>query len=139
MPMIVSTRDHGRVNTFYTFLYQFNRAVVYIPVDSTKKYILDASNKYNTCDEIPYNLLNSSGLYLDMDHKIYDILLLQKSESLRQSVFVTAEIKPDGKVEVEYDLPSSLFGRFNNAEILSDAIIMEENLIRLIREADKRK
>ena len=30
-PMVVSTRDHGRVNPYYTSLYQFNQAVVYVP------------------------------------------------------------------------------------------------------------
>ena len=45
--------------------------------------------------------------------------------------------KPDGKAVVEYNLPSSLFERFNNAEILSDSMILENNLIKVIREADK--
>jgi hypothetical protein len=44
--------------------------------------------------------------------------------------------KPDGKVAVEYDLPSSLFGRFNNPEIDADAMILENNLIKVIRAAD---
>src|ERR1700733_14374756 len=39
-PMVVSTRDHGKVDPFYTSVDQFNRAVVYIPVDSTRSYIL---------------------------------------------------------------------------------------------------
>jgi len=113
MPMVVSTHDHGRVNVFYTFLYQFNRAVVYIPVDSTRKYILDASNKYNSCTEIPYNLLNSHGLYLDMDHKAYDILLLERTQPVRQSVFVNAEVKPDGKVEGTAQISSVSYDRIN--------------------------
>ena len=113
MPMVVSTHEHGRVNLFYTFLYQFNRAVVYIPVDSTKKYILDATSKYNTCNEIPYNLLNSSGLYLDMDNKVYDMLFLQKTNPVRQSVFVNAEIKPDGKVEGTAQVSSISYDRIN--------------------------
>ena len=45
--------------------------------------------------------------------------------------------KPDRKVIVEYDLPSSLFKRFNNPEILSDAMILENHLVKLIRFADK--
>jgi len=45
--------------------------------------------------------------------------------------------KLDGKVVVEYDLPSSLFGRFDNAEISSDAMILENSLINAIRVSDK--
>ena len=44
--------------------------------------------------------------------------------------------KPDSKVVVEYDLPSSLFGRFHDAEIAADAMILENNLIKVIQMAD---
>lgn len=44
--------------------------------------------------------------------------------------------KSNGKVVVEYDLPSSSFTQFNNAEILSDSIILENMLIKLIQIAD---
>ena len=45
--------------------------------------------------------------------------------------------KLDGKVMVEYDLPSSLFTRFKDPEIFSDAMILENNLAKLVRKADK--
>ena len=45
--------------------------------------------------------------------------------------------KFNGKVVVEYDLPSSSFAQFNNAKILSDSITLENMLIKLIRIADK--
>ncbi len=98
MPMVVSTREHGRVNPVFTFLYQFNKVVVYIPVDSSKRYILDASNKYNMYNEIPSDILNSSGLYLNMDDKTYDLIFIEQREPVRRSVYIKAEIKPDGKV-----------------------------------------
>jgi hypothetical protein len=98
MPMMVSTRKHGKVNPIYKFRDQFNRAVVYIPVDSAKKYILDASNRYNMVDETPYNLLNSSGLYINADQDLYDLVFLNTETPVRQSVFINAEIKPEGKI-----------------------------------------
>jgi uncharacterized protein (DUF302 family) len=45
--------------------------------------------------------------------------------------------RPDGKTVVEYDLLSSLFERFNNAAISSDAMTMENNLIKIIAASDK--
>jgi hypothetical protein len=42
----------------------------------------------------------------------------------------------DGRVMVEYDLPSSLFAQFNNAGIHSDSITLDNNLIRIIQTAD---
>ncbi len=97
-PMVVSTRDHGRVNAYYTSLIQFNEAVVYVPVDSNKRYVLDASGKYNIYNEIPEYLLNSSGLYIDKATNTYDIVYLHRSDPVRQVVFIKADIKPDGKM-----------------------------------------
>ena len=77
-PMVVSTREHGKVIPFYTSLAQFNRAVVYIPVDSTKRYFLDASGKYNVYNETPEELLNSSGLFIDKPKEEYDIVFLKR-------------------------------------------------------------
>ena len=45
--------------------------------------------------------------------------------------------KFNGKVVVEYDLPSSSFAQFNNSEILSDSITLENKLIKLVRHADE--
>lgn len=108
-PMVVSTRNHGMVNGYYAFLSQFNRAVAYVPVDSTKYYILDATNKYNTYNETPSNLLNSSGLYINKDEKVFNILYLDKTQPARQTVMITAEIKPDGKMEGDADISSTSY------------------------------
>lgn len=98
-PMVVSTREHGKVQAFHTSLSQFNRAVVYVPVDSAKYYVLDATGKYNLYSEIPAELLNSSGLYIDKAENIYDIVYLKRDASVRQVVLINAEIKSDGKLD----------------------------------------
>jgi len=112
-PMVVSTREHGKVNPYYPSLYQFNRAVVYIPVDSTKNYVLDAAGKYNTYNETPSYLLNSSGLYIDKDKDTYDILFLQKNSPVRQVVLINAEIKSDGKMNGTAQISSFSYNRIN--------------------------
>jgi hypothetical protein len=113
LPLMVSTRKHGKVNPAFSYVYQFNRAVVYIPVDSTRNYILDASGKYNMYNETPYNLLNSSGLYVNTDKKDYDLIFVQKQEPVRQSVFITADIKPDGKMDGTAQISSNSYNRIN--------------------------
>ncbi|MBE9586713.1 DUF3857 domain-containing protein [Mucilaginibacter sp. JRF] len=97
-PMVVSTRDNGRVNPFNPNTHQFNRAVVYIPIDTTRHYVLDATNKYNLYNHVPDNLLNSAGLYIDKENKNYDVIFLQNTEPVRQSYYVNVEIKPEGKM-----------------------------------------
>lgn len=116
LPMVVSTRGNGMVNITYTSAAQFNRAVVYIPVDSTKRYILDATGKYNMYNETPFELLNSYGLYLNMDEKSYDLLFINKKDPVRQAVYIDAEIKPDGKLTGTAQLSSFSYNRISGID-----------------------
>jgi hypothetical protein len=97
-PMLVSTRKNGKANPAYPSRYQFNRTVAYIPIDSTRFYLLDATNKYNTYKDIPGDLLNGFGLYINKDDRKYDMVFLQKTEPVRYVALINAEIKPDGKM-----------------------------------------
>nr|WP_294790519.1 DUF3857 domain-containing protein [uncultured Mucilaginibacter sp.] len=112
-PMVVSTREHGKVLPFYTSLVQFNRAVAYVPMPNDKMYVLDATNKYNVYNIIPAELLNSSGFYIDKAKEVYDIVPLVKNEPVSQSVFVTAQIKPEGKIEGTATIRSSGYNRIS--------------------------
>ncbi|MGZ3752201.1 MAG: DUF3857 domain-containing protein [Mucilaginibacter sp.] len=112
-PMVVSTRDNGKIDRYYTSLAQFNRAVVYVPLDSTKNYILDVTNKYNSYNEIPEELLNSSGLYIDKAKKVFAFVNLKKEEPARQVVLINAEIKAGGKLEGTADISSNSYNRIN--------------------------
>lgn len=110
-PMVVSTREHGKVRPFYTSLAQFNKTVAYIPLADEKMYILDATNKYNSFNDIPADLLNSSGLYIDKSRNVYDIVFLHNDKPVNQTVFVTAQIKADGKIEGVANLRSASYYR----------------------------
>ncbi|WP_413670806.1 DUF3857 domain-containing protein [Mucilaginibacter sp. Mucisp86] len=112
-PMMVSTRKHGRVNPAYPNSYQFNSTIAYIPVDSAKYYALDASNKYNMYNQTPSNFLNSFGLLLNKDDKVYDMTFLQHVEPVRQVVLINAEIKPTGKMTGAADISSFAYNRIN--------------------------
>ncbi|MDB5131556.1 MAG: hypothetical protein JWR02_1305 [Mucilaginibacter sp.] len=97
-PMLVSTRDNGKVNPAYPNPYQFNKTVVYVPVDSSKYYIIDASGKYNSWNETPANLLNGFGFYLDKDTEKYELLFLGNTSPSREVTAINAEIGPSGKM-----------------------------------------
>jgi hypothetical protein len=115
-PMVVSTREHGKVLPLYTSTIQFNRAVAFIPVDSAKNYVLDATNKYNLYNEIPADLLNSSGLWIDKQKKQYDIVYLHNDIPVRQMVFINGEIKPDGKLTGTAQISSTSYNKINSVE-----------------------
>jgi hypothetical protein len=115
-PMVVSTRKHGKVVPYYTSTIQFNRAVVYVPVDSTKRYVLDATGKYNLYNQTPSELLNSSGLYIDKSKKVYDIMFIKNDEPVRQVVLINGEIKPDGKLEGTAEISNNSYNKINAIE-----------------------
>jgi DNA-binding protein len=115
-PMIVSTREHGRVDGYNTSLSQFNRAVVYVPVDTVKEYILDATGKYNLYNETPDVLLNSSGLYIDKATDQYDIVFITKEAPVRQVVIVTADILPESKITGTADISSFSYNKINSTQ-----------------------
>ncbi len=110
-PMVVSTREHGKVDPYYTSVNQFNRAVVYVPLDSAKRYVLDATGKYNIYNQIPDELLNSSGLYIDKPKNLYDIVHLKNTSPARQSISIKAEIKPGGKLEGVAEISGTSYNR----------------------------
>jgi len=110
-PMVVSTHEHGKVVPFYTSLSQFNKTVAYVPLDNDRMYILDATNKYNSFNDIPADLLNSSGLFVDKSKELYDIVYLKNEKPVNQSVFVTADIRPDGKIQGVANVRSASYHR----------------------------
>lgn len=112
-PMLVSTRKNGQVNPGYPSFYQFNTTVAYIPVDSNKYYVLDATNKYNIYNQIPNTFLNSFGLYINKDDKVYDLVFLDNKTPVRQIVLINAEIKPEGKMSGSADISSFAYNRVN--------------------------
>jgi hypothetical protein len=112
-PMVVSTRENGKIDRYYTSLAQFNRTVAYIPVDSTKNYVLDATGKYNMYNETPEELLNSSGLYIDKTKKVFDIVGLERAAPVRRVILISASIKPDGKLEGEAQISCSSYDKIN--------------------------
>lgn len=112
-PMLVSTRNHGKVNPAYTSEYQFNKTVTYIPVDSAKYYILDATDKFADCNTIPEDLLDSYGLYVDRDDERSSLFFIANKQPVRQVVYVNAEIKPDGKMNGTAQLSSFSYHRLN--------------------------
>ncbi len=97
-PMIVSTRSNGKVFLSFPWLYQFNRTAIHIPIDSTRYYLLDATEKSNQYNVIPSNLLNNFGLLLDKDRKNSQTMFISTDVPSMEYINLVADIKPDGKM-----------------------------------------
>ena len=66
VPVILSTRDHGKIYYDYPFTHFFNYVVVLTKINN--KYILiDATEKNTTIDQLPYRCINENGLVIQKD------------------------------------------------------------------------
>ena len=92
-PLLVSTKDNGRVNTFYPFLQQFNNTMACVFVDD-KRYILNAADKYNPSQLVPYDVVNTDAFIVD---DLYGgwIALKNEKDVWKNVVSIFASISPD--------------------------------------------
>jgi len=116
-PMLVSTRENGKVNPAYINTDQFNRTVVYVPnqVDTSLFYVLDAANRYNSYNQMPPALLNSVGLSIDINNENGKLVGIEDDDPVRKIVLIDAGIDPDGKLTGTADI--SDFGYNRNKTI----------------------
>ena len=118
-PMVVSTKSNGKINPFDPNPFSFNNTVVYIPIDTTdannlKYYVLDAASKFNMYNIIPKDQLNTFGFCVDPDKSYTKTTFIENREPAIQSVFIDAEIKPEGKMTGTAEINSSSYNKSEN-------------------------
>jgi putative methionine-R-sulfoxide reductase with GAF domain len=80
--VVLSTREHGNVNTLYPVLNDFNYVVAKANIDG-KAYLLDAADPLLSFGTLPLKCLNDKGRVISLDKPSYWIELnaLQKTSS----------------------------------------------------------
>ncbi|HTK21087.1 MAG TPA: DUF3857 domain-containing protein [Mucilaginibacter sp.] len=116
-PMLVSTRENGLLEPDFVDVFQINGLVTYVPIDSAKYYVLDATNHYNTYSQIPFDLLNSYGLRLDKTGDKYDMLFLETKAPSKEIVMINGDIGSDAKMHGTGDIVSYGYDRTAKLEI----------------------
>jgi hypothetical protein len=101
-----------------------NKMVVYVPVDTTSQYVLDATNKYNLYNQIPKAELNTFGLTLDEPDNAYKMVFLSDDEPVMQEGFFNSEIAPDGKMTGTGVITSA---GYNKISAVRDYNVLGEN------------
>lgn len=123
--MFVCTPSNGWLDPNHADISQVNKVVVYVPVDSTRNYVLDASNKYNTYNEVPISLLNTYGIYCqsskpdnyDVD---YHIIFLKNERPAVQVIFTDAKLLANGKIEGTTTISSYSYNKKLYSELTDD-------------------
>jgi len=59
-PLILSTRDHGLLNTYFALIQKFNYVVAYVIADG-ERYIVDATDPLRPFNMLPFRCLNGQG------------------------------------------------------------------------------
>jgi hypothetical protein len=116
-PVLVSTPGNGLIEPGFASLSQMDKAVVFVPVDSVAYYILDASNKKNLYNQIPYDLLNTQGLAVNMDDKKTSnaiqgkLFTISCFTTISQRVNINAAISANSKMTGLAQIHSFSYGR----------------------------
>ncbi|HVN58853.1 MAG TPA: transglutaminase domain-containing protein [Bacteroidales bacterium] len=103
-PVILSTRDHGRVRTDYPFLHYFDYVAVMVKL-SDQSFLCDASEYFTNYDRIPARCINETGLliqpgapswvnlnlnYKSVDNKAVSMEIVPDSLKIRTKVVLNA-------------------------------------------------
>lgn len=96
-PILVSTRENGLVNTNFPSPGQLNGLDV-VAVDSNKVYIMDASSKYQSFKNPPYNIMNRQGFLL-IPNDMKWVTITNEDPLLKQNTNILATFKDSGTIE----------------------------------------
>lgn len=108
-PLLVSTRDHGSINTFYPFLQQFNGVMAYVKIGD-KSYVLNAADKYNPSRLTPYDVMNSQAFVVDKTEGGW-IQLDNNNQKYSHVVSIMADINKDGMMDGDAVIKSSDYAK----------------------------
>ena len=133
-PMVVSTRENGKMSPAFPNFLGFNNTVVYVPVDSSKFYILDATSKYNLYNTIPFDELDTFGLSIDPNNGTTKLVPIEDEAPVMRSVFVTAEITPDGKLNGNAEVTSDFYNKIK--DVRKYKMAGEEKYVDSLRNGD---
>jgi hypothetical protein len=108
-PLLVSERNHGKINTTYPILDQFNKTVAYVVIGD-EKYVLDATDQYTPVTLIPFNLLNTTAFLVDTK-KGSIIELKDETKTHWNMVNIRSSISESGTVSGNTTVQSNDYAR----------------------------
>jgi Domain of Unknown Function with PDB structure (DUF3857)/Transglutaminase-like superfamily len=111
-PVLVSTRENGRINTTIADYHQFDKVMAYVKIDDNT-YTLDATEKYTPSKLIPLDVAASEGLVIEKVDTYewgWQVLWNPKYE-FRNTVVIQAEIDKDGQMKGDAVVSSADYSR----------------------------
>ena len=91
-PLLISTRDHGKIKGTHPFEYMFNNVIVAITIDD-KQYLTDATEGNLPFNRIPYSYINDRGLVIEKDGNTWIPLTSDFASEINKKIVI--KIQPD--------------------------------------------
>ncbi|MHA4842744.1 DUF3857 and transglutaminase domain-containing protein [Flavitalea antarctica] len=119
-PLLVSEREHGKVNADYPFIDQFNTVYAYAVAEG-KTFYLDGTDKYTPSHIIPHSILNTTALVVN--RKTGGLIQIKDDQfEYLDYVNVTGVLSKEGKLNgkvlirsVDYARTNRLYAYRNNS------------------------
>ncbi len=106
-PLLVSTRNHGKLFKLYPFVDQFNYALVYTEIDG-KPFIIDVAHKNRPPGLIRFSALNEDALIARKEDGEWIKIEAPKDRELLYASFEIKEDKLVGNIKGKYDAYSAV-------------------------------
>ncbi len=107
-PLLASTKENGAINTIFPFLRQFNCVMAYVS-DGDKRYIMNAADKYNSFDEVPYDVLYTNALVVDKAQG--GVVGINSDGKYSSRIFFTVRLDADAKFSGNATLNAAGYAR----------------------------
>lgn len=113
-PVLVSTRENGRINTGLPGYRQFDKVMAYVEIDG-HQYVLDATNKYTPAKLIPYEVLSSEGLVIEnlSTNQWGWKVLYNEERRFKNITLIKANLEDNGTMNGEVDVTSYDYTRLD--------------------------
>lgn len=98
-PLLVSERDHGKIDSTYPYLDQFNKVVAYVIIGE-KHYVVDGTDRETPSFIIPFNLLNTTGFVVNKKNALL-IKIIDDARKNLNLVSVIGDIDDEGSIAVK--------------------------------------
>ncbi len=104
-PIILSTRNHGRINKIYPILSKFNYVIAHVKIKD-KDYLLDATEPFLPINTLPFNCQNGEGYLINKTSSKW--IALRHNE--KQSHFTQVNLTFSDDLEVTGTISNSYAG-----------------------------
>ncbi len=98
-PLLVSTRDNGVINQFYTSEKQFNEVLVYAET-ADKSFVMNAADRYNPYNLIPYDVANTAAMLIDGERSQF-VTLTAPNQKFKHFVALQGDMDATGILKGE--------------------------------------